>query len=146
MAMKLAFDGLKGSGYKTRDTAISDVGGFDSVELSILLCNDEFIRKLNKEWRDEDHATDVLSMSSHIPELKIPIVRIQLADYKLHWVLLTINKIKTYILDANYVMNCLQLMLGDIVISVETAARQAEERGHTLLDEIRILMVGFIIF
>lgn len=36
-------------------------------------------------------------------------------------------------------------MLGDIVISVETAARQAEERGHTLLDEIRILMVGFII-
>lgn len=106
MVMKLAFDGLKGSGYKTRDTAISDVGGFDSVEVSILLCNDEFIRKLNKEWRDEDHATDVLSMSSHIPELKIPI-----------------------------------LMLGDIVISVETAARQAEERGHTLLDEIRILMV-----
>jgi len=77
IAMKLAFDGLKGSGYKTRDTAISDVGGFDSVELSILLCNDEFIRKLNKEWRDEDHATDVLSMSSHIPELKIPVVRIE---------------------------------------------------------------------
>lgn len=41
---------------------------------------------------------------------------------------------------------CLQLMLGDIVISVETAARQAEERGHTLLDEIRILMVCFMIF
>lgn len=35
-----------------------------------------------------------------------------------------------------------QLMLGDIVISVETAARQAEERGHILLDEIRILLVG----
>ncbi|KAL4604470.1 hypothetical protein ACB092_10G195900 [Castanea dentata] len=106
MAMKLAFDGLKDSAYKTRDTAINDVGGFESVELSVLLCNDEFIRKLNKEWRDEDHATDVLSMSEHVPELKLPI-----------------------------------LMLGDIVISVETAARQAEERGHTLLDEIRILMV-----
>lgn len=37
-------------------------------------------------------------------------------------------------------------MLGDIVISIETAARQAEERGHTLLDEIRILMVGLRIF
>ncbi|KAG4379170.1 hypothetical protein GLYMA_17G192300v4 [Glycine max] len=106
MAMKLAFDGLKGLGYKTRDTAIRDVGGFDSVELSVLLCNDEFIQKLNKEWRNEDHATDVLSMSQHVPGLKIPI-----------------------------------LMLGDIIISVETAARQAEERGHTLLDEIRILMV-----
>ncbi|GLU01472.1 hypothetical protein SLE2022_187790 [Rubroshorea leprosula] len=106
MAMKSAFDGLNDSNYKTRDTAIQDLGDFESVELSILLCNDEFIQKLNKEWRDEDHATDVLSMSQHIPGLNIPI-----------------------------------LMLGDIVVSVETAARQAEERGHTLLDEIRILMV-----
>ncbi|KAM7493364.1 hypothetical protein LguiB_027973 [Lonicera macranthoides] len=106
MAMKLAFDGLKDSEYKTRDPAVDDVGRFENVELSVLLCNDDFIRKLNKDWRDEDHATDVLSMSQHIPELELPI-----------------------------------LMLGDIVISVETAARQAEERGHTLLDEIRILMV-----
>ncbi|CAL5435640.1 unnamed protein product [Camellia sinensis] len=106
MAMKLAFDSLKNSEYKTREPAVDDVGCFDTVELSVLLCNDEFIRKLNKEWRDEDHATDVLSMSQHVPELKLPI-----------------------------------LMLGDIVISVETAARQAEERGHTLIDEIRILLV-----
>ncbi|MBA0868727.1 hypothetical protein Goshw_018086 [Gossypium schwendimanii] len=106
MAMKLAFDRITDSNYKTRDTSIRDLGGFDSVELSVLLCNDEFIQKLNKEWRDEDHATDVLSMSEHIPELNLPV-----------------------------------LMLGDIVISIETAARQAEERGHTLIDEIRILMV-----
>jgi ssRNA-specific RNase YbeY (16S rRNA maturation enzyme) len=33
-------------------------------------------------------------------------------------------------------------MLGDIVISVETAARQAEERGHALIDETRVLLVG----
>lgn len=78
IAMKLAFEGIKDSEYKTRDTTISDLGGFENVELSVLLCNDEFIRKLNKEWRDEDHATDVLSMSQHIPELKLPIVRNQL--------------------------------------------------------------------
>ncbi|KAH6755113.1 haloacid dehalogenase-like hydrolase family protein [Perilla frutescens var. hirtella] len=106
MAMKLAFERLNKLEYKTRENDINDVGGFESVELSVLLCNDEFIRKLNKDWRGEDHATDVLSMSQHIPELKLPI-----------------------------------LMLGDIVISVETAARQAEERGHTLIDEIRILVV-----
>ncbi|KAM7257191.1 hypothetical protein ACFE04_012932 [Oxalis oulophora] len=105
-AMKLAFDGIKELKYKTRETSIKDVGEFENVELSILLCNDEFIRELNKEWRDEDHATDVLSMSEHVPELKLPI-----------------------------------LMLGDVVISVETAARQAEERGHSLIDEIRILLV-----
>lgn len=33
-------------------------------------------------------------------------------------------------------------MLGEVVISVETAARQAEEKGHTLLDEVRILLVN----
>nr|XP_051180773.1 uncharacterized protein LOC127294903 [Lolium perenne] len=32
--------------------------------------------------------------------------------------------------------------LGDLVISVETSWRQAEERGPTLLDEMRILMIG----
>ncbi|KAM3282070.1 endoribonuclease YBEY, chloroplastic isoform X1 [Capsicum chacoense] len=106
MAMKFAFDTLKDSDYHTRDRAINDVGCFESIELSVLLCNDEFIRELNKDWRDEDSPTDVLSMSQHIPELELPI-----------------------------------LMLGDIVISVETASRQAEERGHSLLDEIRILLV-----
>ncbi|CAN1219053.1 Endoribonuclease YBEY, chloroplastic [Linum perenne] len=106
MAIKLALDGLKDSPYKTRDTTISDVSGYESIELSVMLCNDSFIRKLNKEWRDEDHATDVLSMSQHVPHLQLPV-----------------------------------LMLGDIVVSVETAARQAEERGHTLVDEIRILLV-----
>ena len=30
---------------------------------------------------------------------------------------------------------------GDLAISVETAARQAEEHGHTLAEELRILML-----
>ncbi|CAD5319521.1 unnamed protein product [Arabidopsis thaliana] len=106
MAMTLAFNGLKDSKYKTRETDIEDLGGYETVELSVMLCNDDFICKLNKEWRGEDHATDVLSMSQHVPELKLPV-----------------------------------LMMGDLVISVETAARQAAERGHTLLDEIRILVI-----
>ncbi|MQM15401.1 hypothetical protein Taro_048347, partial [Colocasia esculenta] len=32
------------------------------------------------------------------------------------------------------------LMLGDIIISVEHAARQAKERGHTLIDELHNLL------
>uniref|UniRef100_A0A453D490 Uncharacterized protein n=1 Tax=Aegilops tauschii subsp. strangulata TaxID=200361 RepID=A0A453D490_AEGTS len=74
-AMKLAFHNLGNSEYKTRDPCISNVDEYDSVEVSLLLCDDDFIRKLNKEWRDEDHATDVLSMSQHIPGLQIPVVR-----------------------------------------------------------------------
>ena len=34
-----------------------------------------------------------------------------------------------------------EVMLGDIVISVETAAQQAASRGHSLRDEVRVLMV-----
>lgn len=32
-------------------------------------------------------------------------------------------------------------LLGDVVISVETAARQAEERGHAVAHELRVLLV-----
>ncbi|KAJ8476683.1 hypothetical protein OPV22_020410 [Ensete ventricosum] len=106
VALKVALDGLIASKYNTRDTSIDDVNKYEKVELSVLLCDDGFIQKLNKYWRDVDQATDVLSMSQHIPELGLPI-----------------------------------LLLGDIVISVETASRQAQERGYTPLDEIRVLMV-----
>ncbi|XBI95412.1 hypothetical protein VPH35_031881 [Triticum aestivum] len=133
-AMKLAFHNLGNSEYKTRDPCISNVDEYDSVEVSVLLCDDDFIRKLNKGWRDEDRATDVLSMSQHIPGLQIPVVRrpvelvylleMFLSDLSIHLLLLV-----------------QQLQLGDLVISVDTARRQAEERGHALLDEIRILMV-----
>lgn len=37
-------------------------------------------------------------------------------------------------------MDC-QLLLGDVIISLDTAAKQAAESGHTLLDELRILLV-----
>lgn len=133
MAMKIAFDGLHNSKFKTRDASISDVGVYDKAELSLLLCNDDFMQKLNKEWRGVDATTDVLSMSQHIPELENPTVRI--------FQKLNVDAFQKFPFPATHVLSCMQLLLGDIVISVETAAKQAEERGHTLLDEIRILMV-----
>ncbi|GJV76123.1 hypothetical protein Tco_1507707, partial [Tanacetum coccineum] len=33
-----------------------------------------WLRDLNKDWRNEDHATVVLSMSHHVPELKLLIM------------------------------------------------------------------------
>ena len=75
MAMKIALDGLLEYNYKTRDTSISDVGKYEKVEVSVLLCNDNFIQNLNKEWRGEDCATDMLSVSQFIPDLDVPTVR-----------------------------------------------------------------------
>ncbi|XP_024006321.1 endoribonuclease YBEY, chloroplastic-like [Eutrema salsugineum] len=61
MAMKLAFDGLKDSKYKTRETGIEDVGGFETVELSVMLCNDEFIS--NGDW-DRENDIEMLELAS----------------------------------------------------------------------------------
>ncbi len=38
--------------------------GFDGQEVSILFCNDEFIRELNKNYRDIDSPTDILSFEN----------------------------------------------------------------------------------
>jgi len=80
-----------------------------NVELSVLLCDDVFIRELNRGYRGKDKPTDVLSF---------PLV------------------------DDNAVG---KRMLGDVVISVETAGRQAQKHGKTLLDEATTLLVHGIL-
>tara|TARA_R110002049_G_scaffold304049_2_gene498924 strand:- start:719 stop:1276 length:558 start_codon:yes stop_codon:yes gene_type:complete len=39
--------------------------GVESFDLSLLLCGKQKIRKLNREWRNKDYATDVLSFPVH---------------------------------------------------------------------------------
>jgi probable rRNA maturation factor len=81
--------------------------GLPDAELSLLLCDDAFIRGLNLQWRGKDEPTDVLSFAMGEGE------------------------------DAGLNTD----VLGDIVISVDTAARQAAEHGHTLDGELRVLLV-----
>ncbi len=76
-----------------------------SYEVSITFVDDEEIRELNKEYRDVDKSTDVLSFPLDEDEFDIP------GD----------------------------TLLGDIVISAETAKRQSEEYGHSLEREIAYL-------
>ena len=38
--------------------------GFDGEEISILFCNDDYIHELNKNYRDIDSATDILSFEN----------------------------------------------------------------------------------
>ncbi|XP_002989862.2 endoribonuclease YBEY, chloroplastic [Selaginella moellendorffii] len=86
-------------GYEAAESA-------ETTELSVTICDDKYIQKLNKEWLGKDRPTDVLSFPQDQPAGESPL-----------------------------------LLLGDVVISVETAARQAQERNHSLLDEMRILLV-----
>ncbi len=81
----------------------------DNIEVSIVLTDDENISKLNKEYRNIDGPTDVLSFSQ--------------------------------IEGEEFGEDECEVPLGDVVISVETAKRQAEAQGHTLEEEIDLLLV-----
>lgn len=81
------------------------------AELSILLCDDAKIRELNQQHRNKDKATDVLSF----PQLEFAEPEVPLNHAPIE-------------------------LLGDIVISIDTAERQAKSRKRPLLDEVRFLL------
>ena len=83
----------------------------NSAEVDVTLVDDEEIREINKEQRKIDSSTDVLSFPLG-----------ENGEY-----------------DANPKTGA--LMLGDIVISVETALKQADLYGHGIQREIAFLTV-----
>lgn len=87
------------------------------AEVAVTLVEDAEIRELNRDYRDKDAATDVLSF---------PL-----------WEAAEIAHIRVH--PERYPER--PLLLGDVVISVETAARQAEEYGHGLERELAYLCV-----
>ena len=89
---------------------------FDA-EVSVTFVDNEEIRVINRENRDIDKATDVLSF----PMLEFD----ENGD----------------IIDSEYDMNEEYLMLGDIVISAERAREQSIEYGHSFEREIAFLVV-----
>jgi len=87
---------------------------FDTeCEVSLSFVSDEEIQEINKNFRDMDKSTDVLSF----PQI----------DYDVDEVVMTNEKG--------------EIVLGDIIISIDTAKRQAEEYGHSLKREICFLTV-----
>lgn len=86
------------------------------VELSIVITDNENIRKINKEFRDKDMATDVLSFPGYEPT--------------------EIENIKT----SDELM-----VIGDIIISKEKVIEQAEEFENTFEREFAYLLVHGIL-
>ena len=72
-------------------------------EVEVLLAGDRTLRRLNREFRGKDKATDVLSFPAATE------------------------------FGGEHA--------GDLAISLETAQRQAAEHGHTLRDEVRVLLL-----
>lgn len=87
--------------------------------LSVTLTNPEQIHKLNKEYRNVDRATDVLSFPMFEKEEIDEIV-------------------------SKQIKNPIPEVLGDIVISIEKVKEQANEYGHSFERELSYMLVhGF---
>ncbi|MFW2388877.1 MAG: rRNA maturation RNase YbeY [Polyangiales bacterium] len=89
-----------------RADAMLEFLGRSEAELSILLCDDDTIQDLNREYRHKDKATDVLAF----PMQEGPGPRSR------------------------------QEILGDVVISLPTAARQAKEHDRPIIEEVTFLL------
>ncbi len=79
-------------------------------EVSIALVDDDYITELNFKFRRKSEPTDVLSFSMEDTAEELPVKGME------------------------------DNILGDIVISLETAERQAKEYGHSLLRETAYLV------
>ncbi len=92
-------------------------------EADLTVTDDEGIRHLNKEFRGLDRPTDVLSFP--MLEFESP-GRFEIDDE---------DRVQFFDPETD------ELMLGSIVISLERAAAQAHEYGHSLKREIAFLIV-----
>lgn len=93
-------------------TKAAEVFSIDPLtEVSLLLVDDAHIHELNQEYRGKDAPTDVLSFA------------LEEGD------------------EPDILGGPEETLLGDIIISLETAARQAGEFGHSLEREVTYLTV-----
>lgn len=90
--------------------------GLGNSELSILLTNDRLIQTINRNHRDKNKPTDVLSF----PQCEFRSPEVPRSSSSI-------------------------AILGDVVISLETAARAARARRRTLLEEVRFLLAHGIL-
>lgn len=86
----------------------SNRSGHLHYELSLRLTDNAEIQQLNAQYRHHDRPTDVLAFAALESEQPLP--QAAIAEQPLY--------------------------LGDLVISVETAQQQAQDRGHSLTQEL----------
>ena len=94
--------------------------------LGLSLVSDAEIAELNQDWRQKQGPTDVLAFAAQetIDDDGTPFAPMPLPpDFS----------------DDDGDLGPEALELGDIVISLETAARQAPDHGHSLAHELRFL-------
>lgn len=113
---------------KVLEYSLKEEGVNISWELSVVFTDNQGIREINKEFREIDSVTDVLSF----PMLNYEKDKVFKNMYGE-------NIFKPEDLDDG------NLVLGDIVISLEKAKEQSEEYGHSFNREVCYLAVHSIL-
>ena len=110
------------------------------AELSLMLVSDRRMRALNSRYRKQDRSTDVLAFPLTVPSIP-PLCKGRLGGVE------SLGKLylPSPLLTKEGNLRQPPVLLGDVVISLPTARRQAAERGHGLFDEvIRLLVHGVL--
>ena len=119
------------------------------LELSLVMCDDPYIANLNKEWRGQEGPTDVLSFELDGGEEVVTTYNVVDTDEQQEQQQDGIDSSTSASSDNEEDgiggEEVAVTLLGDVVISLDTALRQAQERGHSLHDECRILLVHGIL-
>ena len=113
---------------KTIEFTLNDQRVSYEGEVSVLLVDDETIREINRDNRNIDKATDVLSFPM-----------IDYEEGKTFSDLYADHDFGAEYFDGD------ALVLGDIVISMEKAAGQAVDYGHSLKREVCYLTVHSVL-
>ncbi len=124
MGVAFRCDTARGRGFaralKRDAAALLEETGLSVCELSLSIVSDETIRELNRDFRAKDVPTDVLSFSQIEERGKAPP-------------------------DPYALPNRPGMPLGDVVISADTALRQARELGVPPAERLRTLLIhGFL--
>jgi len=106
-------------------------------EVALLLTNDEGIQKLNTQYRNVNKPTDVLSFPVN-DRARIEKLFIEGTEDRQQREEMSDDQIE---LILSFNPDSGSLILGDIVISVDTLVRQAGEFGHSIKREYAFLIV-----
>ncbi len=106
---------------KVIEAALNYKGCPFEVQINLILTDNEGIRQINRDFRKIDRETDVLSFPSI--EFETPGSFEGLDKY-----------------DELFDLESGELLLGDMMISVDRVKEQSEEYGHSLLREYSFLI------
>ena len=93
------------------------------IDVTVMITNDEQIRKLNREFKGEDEITDVLAFNPYTKDES------------------TYGDVWPDFADSDVGSQVNKEQLGDIAISLTQVARQAKENGNTTDNELAMLTI-----